>query len=251
MTPLDLAFRARPLAHRALHDIARGRPENSRAAVAAAIDAGYGIEIDIQPSADNIAMVFHDAGLARLTHTTGPITARTARDLGQIPLKHGTEGIATLSEILTLVAGRVPLLIEVKDQDGSLGPKIGALEEAVTRALHGYTGATALMSFNPHSVGAMADLAPHVPRGLTTCAFTDIDWPKLSAVTRARLATIPDYISTRSSFVSHDHRDLDNPRLADLAQQGADILCWTIRTPGQAAVARRIAQNITFEGLAA
>ena len=119
MTPrLHPDFLTMPLAHRALHDVADGRPENSRAAVTAAIDAGFGIEIDLQLSSDEQAMVFHDYDLARLAEAEGTVQQRDAATLAGIRLRGGEEGIPTLPEILSLVAGRVPLLIELKDQQG-------------------------------------------------------------------------------------------------------------------------------------
>ena len=113
MTPrLPPAFLTVPLAHRALHDVTDGRPENSRAAIAAAIEGGYGIEIDLQLSADNRAMVFHDYALDRLTTQTGPVRQRDADNLAQVSLRGGDEAIPTLEEILALVDGRAPLLID-------------------------------------------------------------------------------------------------------------------------------------------
>lgn len=246
---LPAAFLTTPLAHRGLHDTAAGRPENSRAAFAAAIAAGYGIELDIQRAADDVAMVFHDDDLARLTGQAGAIHARPADDLGRIALIGGDEGIPTLAEVLHLVAGRVPLLIEVKDQDGALGPGVGPLEQAVARDLQGYAGPVALMSFNPHSVAALAGLCPDLPRGLTTCAFDPSDWSAPADIC-ARLQAIADYDRVGACFISHDHGDLDNPRVSELAAQGAGVLCWTIRSPAQEHAARRVAQNITFEGYA-
>lgn len=248
---LPPAFLTRPIAHRAFHDRAKGRPENSRAAVRAAVEAGYGIEIDVQPSADGVAMVFHDEWLDRLTDETGPINQRSAGELAKIALKHGDEGIPTLSEVLEIIAGRVPLLIEIKDQDGQMGDNIGPLEEATARVLAGYTGPVAVMSFNPHSVAAMARLAPAIPRGLTTSAWDYADWAPVAPAVCDRLRDIPDYDRTGACFISHEAHDLARPRVAALKGQGATILCWTIRTPEEEAQARQIAQNVTFEGYAA
>jgi hypothetical protein len=158
MTALADAFLAVPLAHRALHDVADARPENSRAAVRAAVAAGYGIEIDLQASRDGAAMVFHDYDLGRLTPETGPLRQHDAAQLARIPLTGGKEGIPDLPEILGLVAGRVPLLIELKDQHGGMGQTDGTLEAATAVALAGYAGPVAVMSFNPHMMMAMADL---------------------------------------------------------------------------------------------
>lgn len=247
MSALSEAFRHLPIAHRALHDAGQGRPENSRAAIRAAMAAGYGIEIDLQATRDGRAMVFHDYDLGRLTPETGPLRARDAAELSQIPLKGGDEGIPELSEVLTLVGGRVPLLIELKDQHGQMGTTDGVLEEATAGALESYAGPVALMSFNPEMIVRMAALAPDVPRGLVTCAYTADDWPHLRDETRARLRDIPDYDRAGASFVSHDVTDLANPRLAALRKAGAVILCWTVRNPEVEARARAMADNITFE----
>ncbi|WP_299651579.1 glycerophosphodiester phosphodiesterase family protein [uncultured Tateyamaria sp.] len=248
MTPrLPAAFLGAPLAHRALHDVTDGRPENSRAAIRAAIKHGYGIEIDVQLSADNQAMVFHDYALDRLAHGTGPVRVVPAGTLSETPLKGGDEGIPILTEVLTLVAGQVPLLIEIKDQDGAMGDAIGPLEQATADALQGYAGPVALMSFNPHSVARMGELCPDIPRGIVTSSYKAADWP-LNDETRDHLRTIPDFDRVGASFISHEITDLDRPRVADLKAKGANILCWTVKSPEQEAQARQVAQNITFEG---
>lgn len=249
--PLPPSFRTTPVAHRALHDRAAGRPENSRAAVLAAVEAGYAIEIDLQRSADGHPMVFHDYDLNRLTGATGPLAIRSAADLGAIRLTDAQDGIPTLTEILTLIAGRVPLLIEIKDQDGAMGPNVGPLETATARALEGYEGPVAVMSFNPHSMAAMARLAPHIPRGLTTSAFDPAAWAPLPAHVCDLLREIPDYDRVGASFISHEWGDLTRPRVAELKAKGAAILCWTIRSPETEATSRSIADNITFEHYAA
>ncbi|NNE89998.1 MAG: phosphodiesterase [Silicimonas sp.] len=242
-------FLKTPLAHRALHDVALQRPENSAAAVQAAVDAGYGIEIDVQVSSDNRAIVFHDYDLARLTDGRGAINERRAEDLSTIPLTGGGgAGIPGLSDVLAMVGGQVPLLIEIKDQDGALGPEVGVLEAAVADALQDYAGAVAVMSFNPHSMVAMQTLAPEVPRGLVTEAFQRADWGETPISRLISLTNISDYERVGASFISHNKRDLHHPRVAELKSQGARILTWTIRSPEEERKAREIAENITFEG---
>jgi glycerophosphoryl diester phosphodiesterase len=245
--PLPQAFRDIPIAHRALHDRAAGRIENSPAAIRAAVEAGYGIEIDLQLSQDGVAMVFHDEELDRLTDVSGPVAARTAADLTRLRLKDSTDTIPTLADVLALIAGRVPLLIEIKDQSLTMGATDGRLEAATAKALQGYTGQVAVMSFNPAAIHHMARLAPDIPRGLTTSAYDPDDWAPLPADTCARLRDIPDYEATGSSFVSHEAADLSRLRLAELKAQGAAILCWTIRSPEAEALARHVADNVTFE----
>jgi glycerophosphoryl diester phosphodiesterase len=249
--PLPDAFRRLPLAHRALHDRAAGRIENSPAAVRAAVAAGYGIEIDLQLSSDGQAMVFHDEDLDRLTGETGPINTRTAAELGRIRLNGSTDRIPTLAEVLTLIGGKVPLLIEIKDQTLTMAETDGRLEAATAAALKDYPGPVAVMSFNPSSVARMARLAPHLPRGITTAAYDPDDWAPLPAATCDRLRAIPDFDATGASFISHEAADLPSRRVAELKAAGAAILCWTIRSPEAEHAARRIADNVTFEGYAA
>jgi glycerophosphoryl diester phosphodiesterase len=245
--PLPAAFLTTPLAHRAYHDRKHRRPENSRAAIMAAIEAGFGIEIDLQLSSDGVAMVFHDEHLDRLTEATGLVKHRTATDLAQIKLRDSDEGIPTLAEVLALIAGRTPLLIEIKDQTDTMSDTDGLLESATAALLAAYQGPVAVMSFNPHSIAHMARLAPQIPRGLTTSAYDPTDWAPLSPETCAHLRLIPDYDRTHSSFISHEAADLTAPRVAELKTMGATILCWTIRSPAAEAEARKIAHNVTFE----
>lgn len=247
MPDLPEAFLRVPIAHRGLHDRARGIVENSRAAMREAIEAGYGIELDVQEAACGEPMVFHDEALVRLTEAAGLVRDWTAEALGAIRLAGTDEGVPTLAEILDLVAGRVPLLVEVKDQTGALGPEVGPLEARVAALLAAYQGPVAVMSFNPHSVAALAEHAPDVPRGLVSSAFDERDWA-LPDYRRAELAGLADVDRVGASFVSHDHRDLDNPAIARLASRGIPILCWTIRSKEEEKAARRIARNITFEG---
>lgn len=246
--PLPPAFLKAPIAHRALHDRKAGRIENSPSAVRAAVAAGYGIEIDLQLSRDGVAMVFHDDDLDRLTPETGPVSARTAAELGGIRLKDGSDCIPTLAEVLEMVGGRVPLLIELKDQTRRLAETDGALERATAATLKGYGGPVALMSFNPSCIAHLARLAPDLPRGITTAAYDLKGWYPLDRASRARLRAIPDYDTVQASFISHEARDLKRRRVAELKAQGAAILCWTIRSAAAEAEARAIADNVTFEG---
>ena len=125
MVALPQSFVRLPLAHRGLHDRSAGRIENAMASFLAAVEAGYGIELDLQLSSDGQAMAFHDYGLDRLTHETGLVRDRTAKELSTITLKDTQDKIPTFAEVLDAVEGRVPLLIEVKDQDGAYGTAVG------------------------------------------------------------------------------------------------------------------------------
>lgn len=245
---LPTAFFDAPITHRGLHDREAGVIENSMPAFEAAIAAGYGIELDVQLTKDHQPMVFHDYDMARLTGEAGPIQMRDANTVRAMTLTDSDDTIFDLSDVLSLVAGRVPLLIEIKDQDGDMGPNVGPLERAVAQALSTYDGHAAVMSFNPYSTTLMGELCPNRPRGLVTSNFVTKAWDPLSEKTRERLRAIPDYDGSGACFISHDRKDLDSDRVAELKDQGAQVLCWTIKSQKQADAALKVADNITFEG---
>ncbi|OSQ53216.1 glycerophosphodiester phosphodiesterase family protein [Marivita geojedonensis] len=251
MNRLPPVFLARPIAHRGYHDKSAGRIENSPSTFSAAIQAGYGIELDLQLSRDGMAMVFHDDLLNRLTEETGPVRERDAAALQSIVLRGGRDTIPTLGQVLAQVNGAVPLLIELKDQHGEMGETDGRLEQATVDALAQYDGPVALMSFNPNMIARVGTLAPDLPRGLISSAWRRIDEPHVPVDTRARLAGIPDFESVGAQFLSHDVTNLESPRVEQLKSRGVPILCWTVRSPEQEHQARKIADNITFESYAA
>lgn len=236
-----------PVTHRALHDLADGRPENSVEAIRAAVEAGYGIEIDLQLSSDGRAMVFHDYELDRVTDQTGPIDARSEAELKAIPLTGGQAAIPTFTEVLDLVAGRVPLLVELKDQDKRATHAPGTLEARAAEAVQGYEGPLAFMSFNPAMVARLADLAPDVPRGITTCSYEGEHFAQLSPEVKAHLQALGDVDRVGASFISHEWKDLDRDSVQALRARGLPVLCWTLRSADDEAKARALAENVTFE----
>jgi glycerophosphoryl diester phosphodiesterase len=246
--PLPQAFLRLPLTHRGLHDHAKGVIENSLSAFRAAIDAGYGIELDVQRSADDVPIVFHDDDMDRLTTTSGAFRDQSAADLRRTVLRGSAETIPTLREVLALVAGKVPLLVEIKENWNTMEDTDGILERVIAAELEGYAGPVAVMAFNPHCIAHMASLAPDLPRGLTTEAYDPVLNAPIPAEVCAYLREIPDYDRTGSSFISHQVADLGRPRVAELKDKGAVILCWTVRSAAAEAQARTVAHNITFEG---
>lgn len=248
---LPQSFLTRPIAHRGYFNPAARIPENALSAFEAAARAGYAIELDVQMSRDGQAMVFHDDSLDRLTAEQGAVLTYTAAELGKIIMTNSADIIPTLSQVLQLVAGRVPILIEIKDPSGDMGETSGRLEQATVAALSTYRGEVAVMSFNPACIVACARLAPQLARGLTTEYFAHDQNPLLAPEVCDRLRQIADYEASQSSFISHHFTELNYPRVTELKTHGAHILCWTIRTPEQEAQARMVAHNITFEGYAA
>jgi glycerophosphoryl diester phosphodiesterase len=241
-------FLSKPIAHRGLHDLNQGTPENSPKAFRRAIARGYGIELDLQCSADGRAMVFHDPDLDRLTDGSGLVKHLSAAELGEIPLKNGHDTIPTLADTLAMVNGRVPVLIEIKDQDGQLGENIGPIGKDIARQLAAYKGAVALMSYSPFAVADVSRRLPDLTVGLVTSGFKDPVWSVLPDQRLDDMISISSFDRLKASFISHNQDDLNSPHVVRLKAQGVPILCWTVRNPAEEAAARKIADNITFEG---
>ena len=160
----DIAWlTSRPIAHRGYHDAPRGVLENSPSAVEAALARGFSIEVDLQPSADGKAMVFHDDALDRLTFETGDIRDRTAAELTRLQMRGGDDRLWVLEDLLGLVDGKVGLCIELKSRFARRPDAewIGG----IARLLQAYPGPVAVKSFDPDMLELMRAAAPEIPRG--------------------------------------------------------------------------------------
>lgn len=243
MTAVDWLIR--PIAHRGLHDPARGVIENTASAIEAAIDADYAIEVDLRAASDLTPMVFHDRTVDRLTEAFGLVSALTPAALADIPMRSTGDRIITLNELLDLVGGRVPLLLELK----SRGANGGIFEACVAAALSGYNGPVAAMSFYPACVAALAEQAPDLPRGLVAERFTDRTWRHLSARDRFTMRHLVSAAFAKPHFVAYSVKAL--PALAPLAARavlGWPLLTWTVRTQAERNRAERWADAMIFEG---
>jgi glycerophosphoryl diester phosphodiesterase len=240
---------ARPIAHRGLHDAAQGIIENTASAAAAAIAGSYGIETDVQVSADGEAMVHHDGALGRLTDGAGALCNRSAAALRQVSFRATADRMMTLGELLDLVDGRVPLVIELKSRfDGDL-----RLATRTAAVLEGYRGPAAVMSFDPAPVAALRSIAPHLTRGIV--AERRYEPPEWKFVTPAQRLALPFLLhgwKSRPAFVAYRVDDLTAfPPRAARRMFGLPLLTWTVRTPQQRALAARLADQAIFEGFRA
>lgn len=247
---LDRDVFLRPVAHRGLHDKARGRIENSLAAFAAAAEKGYAIECDLQASSEGAPMVFHDFTLERLTGAEGPVAARSAGDLSRLPLSGAADGgtIPRFDDLLALVNGRVPLFVEIKTAWRPLPPAF--LDEIVAR-VRSYPGPLALMSFDPDAMTAIRDRAPTIPRGIVSGIYRDTGWwaEDLDAARRERLSHLLDSHDAAPHFVSYHVDDLPTPVTRYVREvQRIPLICWTVRTPEQRRRAADWSDAPTFEG---
>lgn len=252
MPMLGKAWRApdwltvRPVAHRGLHDRARGVVENMPAAINAAIAGQFGIEVDIQLTADGEAMVHHDDELGRLTDGSGTLLEMTAAELRQVRFKDTAERMMSVGELCDLVAGRVPLVIELKshfDGDRKLATRL-------TQVLASYRGPAAAMSFDPDHVLALRQLAPNLVRGITAQRrYDDPYWDKLNEGQRNPMLALRHGFRTRPHFVAYWVDDLPAPA-PWVARNlfGCALLTWTVRTEAQRARAAAHADQMIFEG---
>lgn len=226
-------------AHRGLHG--PGVPENSRAGFERAMAQGLGIELDVQRSSDGQAVVFHDEELDRLTDEAGPVARRSAAQLGGIVLAGSAETIPSLRQVLSLIAGRVPVLIEIKSGKGH---HAAALCLAVRRVLEGYTGPHAVMSFDSQVSGWYWKHSPHTVRGLVV---SEEDDRGLRGKLRRRLALW----RARPDFLACDIRDLPSSFAAGQRRRGLPVTTWTVRSAELRARAAVHADAEIFEGIAA
>ena len=237
----------RPIAHRGLHDEAKGIVENSASAIEASIAKDYSVEVDLQCAAHGVPVVFHDRTLDRLTAERGPVADRDAAALCAIPLRNSDDRILSLDRLLVIVDGRVPLLIEVK----STWSDDHTYERNIAAALATYKGNVAVMSFDPDCVAAFRDLAPTLPSGLIGERFDDKHyWSELSAWQRFTMRHLLTAAIARPNFIAYDIRAL--PALAPgIARDvfNLPLLTWTVRNEADKANAQLFADAMIFEGI--
>jgi glycerophosphoryl diester phosphodiesterase len=242
----ELYWLKRPIAHRGLHDAAKGVVENSVSAVRAAMGKGYAIEVDLQCAADHMPVVFHDATLDRLTGETGPVATRDIDTLRAIRLKGSSDHILSLPDLLERVDGYVPLVLEVK----STWARDGKFEAKIAEALKPYAGPVAVMSFDPYCVAAFRNIAPALPRGLVAGRFDVGNWPELSAMQRFAMRHLLTSAFAWPHFIAYDIAAL--PASAPLIAKflfGLPLLTWTVRTAAERERALRYADAMIFEGI--
>jgi len=237
---------ARPLAHRGLHDASIGVIENTTSAFSAAIAGGYGMETDLQISADGEAMVHHDDSLGRLTEGSGRLAEMSSAEIKAVHFKASPERILTLGELCDLVAGRATLLLELKSRfDGDM-----RLPKRAVDVLSGYVGPVALMSFDPVLIEGLRHLGPALTRGIAAeRSYSDPEWAKLPRSRKRVMAWLLHAPRSRPQFIAYSVRDLPAaaPQLARTLF-GLPLLTWTVRSENDRGVAAGWADQIIFEG---
>jgi glycerophosphoryl diester phosphodiesterase len=223
----------RPIAHRGYHDLNRKVWENTLSAFARAADAGFAIECDLQYAADAIPVVFHDDDLKRLCGIAGDVRERTAGELGQLRIGGTDDGVPTLRQLLDLVKGRVPIVLELKGRKGD----DDGFALAVLDAIENYDGPIALMSFDGWLLKDLKENGTSRPVGLTA----EGERPENFAVHEEAMQLGLD-------FISYHYGHLPNAFISRQRDLGKQIITWTVRDDEARTITALNADQMTFEG---
>jgi glycerophosphoryl diester phosphodiesterase len=240
---------ARPIAHRGLHNTDRGIIENTASAVRAAVEGRYGIEVDLQITSDDEAMVYHDDRLGRLTEGDEPLAAMTAADLKRVRFKATSDRMLTLGELCDLVREQATLLLELKSAFN--GDHRVALR--TVDVLKSYRGPVAAMSFDPDLVATLKEAAPDLTRGITAMGRYDHpEWAPLSLWQKLSFPHLLQSALIRPHFIAYALNDL--PAVAPSFGRracGVPLLAWVARSEDDRMRATRVCDQIIFEGFQA
>jgi glycerophosphoryl diester phosphodiesterase len=207
--------------------------ENTLSAFQAAIDAGFAIECDLQYVADAVPVVFHDDDMARLCNITGDVRAKTSGELGLVSIGGTKDKVPSLKQLLGLVKGRVPLVLELKGREGD----DDGFASSVLEELEGYDGPAALMSFDHWLLRDLKELESPRPVGLTAEGVKPNDFALHDDVMRLGL-----------DFISYNIMHLPNDYITLQRSKNIPVISWTVRSAKQAVHSAANADQITFEG---
>ncbi|NVP55930.1 glycerophosphodiester phosphodiesterase [Mycoplana rhizolycopersici] len=232
--PRDIPWlTAQPIAHRGYHDMNRKVWENTLSAFSRAIEAGFAIECDLQYASDSVPVVFHDDDLERLCAIPGDVRAKTSGELGMLSVGGTKDRIPTLSQLLKLVDGRVPLVIELK---GRRGDDEG-FAASVLEIIEDYKGPIALMSFDHWLLKDLKALDAPRPVGLTAEGAE----PETFFVHEEAMQLGLD-------FISYHYGHLPNSFISKERKAGIPVITWTVHGLEGVEKTRAEADQMTFEG---
>ena len=224
-------FKTKMYAHRGLHNSERA--ENSMSAFKAAVDAGYGIELDIRLSKDGKLVVFHDDTLDRVCGREGKVIDFTAEELATFKLNGTEDGVPLFSDVLKLIDGKIPLLVEIKEDPGNSAVSLAACE-----MLKGYKGKYIIESFNPLSLKTVKKVMPEIPRGILSQRY--YAYEQYRKPLYFLLQTLLLNFLCRPAFIAYDHRHGRSLALRFVRSFfGVPTLAWTVRSAEDEAIARK------------
>lgn len=219
------------IAHRGLHDNNVNIPENSISAFAAATEKGYIIELDVSLTKDKKLVVFHDKKLKRLFELDRYLKDISYGELSRLRLPNSNETVPLFGEVLNFVGGKVPLLIEIKNEG-----KVGEMESMVYDQLKNYKGKYAIQSFNPYTLKWFRMNAPEVLRGQLSGSFIISDYEveyagttRLPGHKRFLLKNMLFNFESRPNFIAYEVNNTSDKRIKSLKKLGVPVLGWTIK----------------------
>ena len=232
-------------AHRGLHNIKAGVPENSMKAFALAVEQGYGIELDVHLSKDGRLVVEHDDTLTRTTGDPRKIEDCNWEEIQALTLENTTQTLPLLTDVLDLVDGRVPLLVEMK----AVGGNMQALAREVARVMGDYKGPYCVESFEPRALYWLGKADPTVFRG-QLAGHVRKDGAKVSPLIDFLLRNLLVNVISRPDFVAYDYRDRHNLsfRLCRSLFR-PPLFFWTVRSVEGANISAAAKATPIFEGL--
>ena len=231
---------AYPYAHRGLHGPRTGHVENSLSAFKEAVDQGFGFELDVLLSSDNIAVVIHDHNLSPLTTQKGEVINYKAKELSRIQLVGSTETIPTLKEVLNQTNGRQPILIEIKGDQG----QYNEISRAVWKDIENYKGDVAVMSFYPEIIKYFRNNHPSVTCGLVATSLNDGNLPSTYFDPSHQKKVIKEL---ETDFIAYDIRALPNLVTKHCRLNNIPVLTWTVCNCNDQDKAYKNSDNIIFE----
>lgn len=224
-------FKSKMYAHRGLHN--EERAENSMSAFRAAVEAGYGIELDIRLSKDGKLVVFHDDTLERVCSKEGKVIDFTADELASFSLKGTEDGVPLFSDVLKLVDGKVPLLVEIKENPGD-----SSVSEAACKMLSEYKGEFIVESFNPLSLRTVKQNMPEITSGILSHRYYEYE-PFRKPLYFALQSLLLNFLC-RPAFIAYDHRHAKAFGLRFIRGFfDVPTLAWTVRSAEEEKEARK------------
>lgn len=217
-------------AHRGLHDSEKA--ENSMSAFAAAVEHGYAIELDVRLSKDGELVVFHDDTLDRMTEAVGRVDSFTVEELSRLHLGGTDDCVPTFRDVLKLVDGRVPLLVEMKEDIGKYG-----VTKKTAEMLKEYHGEYIVESFNPFALARFGTLMPDVARGFLCSNY--LKHPKMRKLKYFIVQNMMLNFNCKPDFIAYDHAEWKNAGLSMVRffYPKTPLICWTVRSPEEEAAA--------------
>lgn len=216
-------YRRVKYAHRGLHD--KEKPENSMSAFRAAKEHGFGIELDVRLSKDGELVVYHDDDLTRVAGREGKVKDYTVSELTEMPLLGTSDCIPTLREVLELIDGSVPLLVELK----CLTSESGVAEKFV-EVIEGYKGDFVVESFNPLELRKLKKLRPDILRGILSAEYTKDEKNKGKILMVLAEKLMLNFLM-RPDFISYDHCGYKVHNLQLIRRSfGTPLMAWTVKS---------------------